>query len=122
MVNNVILLIGSLSYAGQGNVIKGFIPASRVQTYLRKMTSGTVYRLNKFFGSRNKAQYRVADHNVTVMFSWNTDLTPLQNSPVLFPEDRFRFHDHEEFEANCDLGGDLYGMPCLFHLYSTMRI
>ncbi|CAG7890077.1 uncharacterized protein LOC103839974 isoform X1 [Brassica rapa] len=92
----------------QGNVIKGFIPASRVQTYLRKMTSGTVYRLNKFFGSRNKAQYRVADHNVTVTFSWNTDLTPLQNSPVLFPEDRFRFHDHEEFEANCDLGGDLY--------------
>ncbi|KAL0677169.1 hypothetical protein Bca4012_005150 [Brassica carinata] len=92
----------------QGNVIKGFIPASRVQTYLRKMTSGTVYRLNKFFGSRNKAQYRVADHNVTVTFSWNTVLTPLQNSPILFPEDRFRFHDHEEFEANCDLRGDLY--------------
>nr|VDD35830.1 unnamed protein product [Brassica oleracea] len=92
----------------QGNVIKGYIPASRVQTYLRKMTSGTVYRLNKFFGSRNKAQYRVADHNVTVMFSWNTVLTPLQNSPILFPEDRFRFHDHEEFEANCDLRGDRY--------------
>ncbi|KAH0892187.1 hypothetical protein HID58_054616 [Brassica napus] len=92
----------------QGNVIKGFIPASRVQTYLRKMTSGTVYRLNRFFGSRNKAQYRVADHNVTVTFSWNTVLTPLQNSPILFPEDRFRFHDHEEFEANCDLRGDLY--------------
>ncbi|CDY39484.1 BnaC03g60940D [Brassica napus] len=92
----------------QGNVIKGFIPASRVQTYLRKMTSGTVYRLNRFFGSRNKAQYRVADHNVTVTFSWNTVLTPLQNSPILFPEDQFRFHDHEEFEANCDLRGDLY--------------
>ncbi|CAN6839902.1 unnamed protein product [Brassica oleracea] len=92
----------------QGNVIKGFIPASRVQTYLRKMTSGTVYGLNKFFGSRNKAQYRVADHNVTVTFSWNTVLTPLQNSLILFPEDRFRFHDHEEFEANCDLRGDLY--------------
>ncbi|CAN6843105.1 unnamed protein product [Brassica oleracea] len=92
----------------QGNVIKGFIPASRVQTYLRKMTSGIVYRLNKFFRSRNKAQYRVADHNVTVTFSWNTVLTPLQNSPILFPEDRFRFHDHEEFEANCDLRGVLY--------------
>uniref|UniRef100_A0A0D3DC04 Replication factor A C-terminal domain-containing protein n=1 Tax=Brassica oleracea var. oleracea TaxID=109376 RepID=A0A0D3DC04_BRAOL len=42
------------------------------------------------------------------MFSWNTVLTPLQNSLVPFPEDRFRFHDHEEFEANCDLRGDLY--------------
>ncbi|CAN6802602.1 unnamed protein product [Brassica oleracea] len=31
-----------------------------------------------------------------------------QNSPVPFPEDRFRFHDHEEFEANCDHRGDLY--------------
>nr|VDD33718.1 unnamed protein product [Brassica oleracea] len=92
----------------QGNVIQGFIPASRVQTYLREMTSGSVYRLNKFFGSRSKVQFRVADHNVTVTFSWNTVLTPLQNSPVPFPEDRFRFHDHEEFEANCDLRGDLY--------------
>ncbi|KAL0751592.1 hypothetical protein Bca101_033595 [Brassica carinata] len=92
----------------QGNVIQGFIPASRVQTYLREMTSGSVYRLNKFFGSRSKVQFRVADHNVTVTFSWNTVLTPLQNSPVPFPEDRFQFHDHEEFEANCDLRGDLY--------------
>ncbi|KAH0883139.1 hypothetical protein HID58_059235 [Brassica napus] len=100
----------------QGNVIQGFIPASRVQTYLREMTSGSVYRLNKFFGSRSKVQFRVADHNVTVMFSWNTVLTPLQNSLVPFPEDRFRFHDHEEFEANCDLRGDLYDYVCHMRL------
>ncbi|KAF3566143.1 hypothetical protein DY000_02018953 [Brassica cretica] len=92
----------------QENVIQGFIPASRVQTYLREMTSRSVYKLNKFFGSRSKVLFRVADHNVTVPFSWNTVLTPLQNSLVPFPEDRFRFHDHEEFEANCDLRGDLY--------------
>ncbi|CAN6825725.1 unnamed protein product [Brassica oleracea] len=80
------------------------------------MTSGSVYRLNKFFGSRRKVQFRVADHNVTVMFSWNTVLTPLQNSLVPFPEDRFRFHDHEEFEANCDLRGDLYDYVCHMRL------
>ncbi|KAG2321788.1 hypothetical protein Bca52824_015001 [Brassica carinata] len=83
----------------KGNVIQGFIPASRVQTYLREMTA---------FGLRSKVQFRVADHNVTVSFSWNIFLTPLQNSPVPFPEDRLRFHDHEEFEANCGLKGDLY--------------
>ncbi|KAL0649748.1 hypothetical protein Bca4012_092439 [Brassica carinata] len=28
--------------------------------------------------------------------------------PISFDEDRFRFHSHEDFEANCDLKGDLY--------------
>ncbi|KAF3577771.1 hypothetical protein DY000_02030518 [Brassica cretica] len=28
--------------------------------------------------------------------------------PISFDEDRFRFHSYEDFEANCDLKGDLY--------------
>lgn len=33
----------------------------------------------------------------------------LQDSSIPFDEDRFRFHSYEEFEANWELKGDLYG-------------
>ena len=53
--------------------------------------------------------YRVAEPDVTIAFSWNSVLSGLEDSPVQFPEDRFRFYGYEEFEAACDLKGDLYG-------------
>lgn len=73
------------------------------------MIAGSVYRLNKFYGFKSKTVYRVAESSVTITFSWNSVLSVLEDSPVGFPEDRFRFHRHEEFEAACDLKGDLYG-------------
>ena len=95
----------------QGTVIQGFVPAGRVGTF--DLVAGSVYNLSNFFGSRSKDQYRVADHVATVSFSWNSSLSVLENPPVLFPEDRFRFHTYEEFKANCDSRGDLYGRTCL---------
>ncbi|KAL0833838.1 hypothetical protein Bca101_085727 [Brassica carinata] len=86
--------------------IQGFVPARRVGTF--DLTDGVMYKLNNFFGSRSKVQYRIADHIATVSFTWNSDLAVLDNPPVPFPEDRFRFHGYEEFRANCDSKGDLY--------------
>ncbi|CAN7039525.1 unnamed protein product, partial [Brassica rapa subsp. trilocularis] len=65
-------------------------------------------RLNNFFGSRNKTLYRVAEPSVVITFSSASTLSVLENSPVCFPDDRFRFHGYEEFDAACDLKGDLY--------------
>ncbi|CAN7111767.1 unnamed protein product [Brassica rapa subsp. narinosa] len=93
---------------GQGTVIQGFIPPNRIETYLPHLFAGSVYRLNNFYGSKSKTVYRVAEPDVTVAFKWNSVLSPLENSPVPFPEDRFRFYGYEEFEAACDLKGDLY--------------
>ncbi|XP_048598068.1 uncharacterized protein LOC111201360 [Brassica napus] len=90
----------------EGTVIQGFVPAGRVGTF--DLVAGSVYKLRNFFGSRNKAQFSVADHIAIVSFSWNSDLSVLENPPVLIPEDRFRFHSFEEFMANCDSKGDLY--------------
>ncbi|KAL0750388.1 hypothetical protein Bca101_032391 [Brassica carinata] len=36
------------------------------------------------------------------------DMKPLHDIPLHFDEDSFRFHSYEDFEANCDLRGDLY--------------
>ncbi|KAG2320567.1 hypothetical protein Bca52824_013780 [Brassica carinata] len=92
----------------QGTVIQGFISPGRIQKYLPKMKRGSIYKLNNFYGSSNKSMYRVSAHAVTVSFSWNSELSVLLDSTTPFDEDRFRFHSHEEFEANCDLKGDLY--------------
>ncbi|KAG2300834.1 hypothetical protein Bca52824_037306 [Brassica carinata] len=51
----------------------------------------------------------VADPVVVITFSWNSALSDLNDSSVVFPEDRFRFYRYEEFEAACELKGDLYG-------------
>ncbi|CAF1735606.1 unnamed protein product [Brassica napus] len=92
----------------EGTVIQGFIPPSRIDTYLRHMIPGSTYRLNNFFGSKTKNVYRVADPDVTIAFSWNSVLSVLKDSSIRFPEDRFRFHGYEQFEVACDLRGDLY--------------
>ncbi|KAF2585282.1 hypothetical protein F2Q70_00034983 [Brassica cretica] len=93
---------------GQGTVIQRFIPPNRIETYLPHMFAGSVYWLNNFYGSKSKSVYRVAEPDMTIAFTWNSVLSVLENSPVPFPEDRFRFYGYEEFEAVCDLRGDLY--------------
>nr|VDD47270.1 unnamed protein product [Brassica oleracea] len=90
----------------EGTVIQGFVPAGRVGTY--ELASGSVYNLSNFYGSRNKAQYRVTDHSATVTFAWNSELSVIDNPPVAFQEDRFRFYSYEEFQADCDRKINLY--------------
>ncbi|KAG2243637.1 hypothetical protein Bca52824_094531 [Brassica carinata] len=93
----------------RGIVIQGFVPAGRVGSF--DLTAGSVYKLVNFFGSRNKVQYQVADHKATLSFSWNYGLSVLENPPVQIAKDRLRFQC-EEFNANCDSRGALYGKSC----------
>ncbi|CAN6825684.1 unnamed protein product [Brassica oleracea] len=91
------------------SVIQGFIPYGRIETYLPHMKAGATYRLNKFFGSKSKTIYRVAEPGVTISFSWNSALSVLEDSSIHFPADRFRIHGFREFDAASDLRGGLYG-------------
>ncbi|KAL0793736.1 hypothetical protein Bca101_065113 [Brassica carinata] len=59
-------------------------------------------------GTAIQEQYPVADHIAIVTFTWNTDLSVLDDPPVRIPEDRFRFRSLDEFRANCDSKGGLY--------------
>ncbi|KAF2567652.1 hypothetical protein F2Q68_00024765 [Brassica cretica] len=93
----------------QGTVIQGFISPGRIEKYLPKMKRGSVYKLNNFYGSISKSIFWVADHTATMSFSWNSELSVLQDSPTPFDENSFRFHSYEDFQANCDLKGDFYG-------------
>ncbi|CAN6844047.1 unnamed protein product [Brassica oleracea var. botrytis] len=104
----VLIGIEMLLIDEEESVIQGFIPYGRIETYLRHMKTGATYRLNKFFGSKSKPIYRVAESSVTISFSWNSVLSGLEDSSISFHVDRFWIHGHREFEAGSDLRGDLY--------------
>ncbi|KAG5400888.1 hypothetical protein IGI04_015495 [Brassica rapa subsp. trilocularis] len=108
VLTKVIIGLEMLLIDQEETVIQGFIPAGRIETYLPHMEAGGIYRLNSFYGSKNKTLYRVADPSVTITFSSTSVLSDLEDSLVCIPEDRFRFRGYEEFDAACDLKGDLY--------------
>ncbi|KAH0927164.1 hypothetical protein HID58_004942 [Brassica napus] len=108
VVSKVLIGLEMLLIDQEETVIQGFIPAGRIDTYLPHMRAGGLYRLNSFFGSHNKNLYRVAEPSFTITFSSTSVLSDLTDSPVCFLEDRFRIHGYEEFDAACDLRGDLY--------------
>ncbi|WZZ32869.1 hypothetical protein YC2023_016270 [Brassica napus] len=67
----------------------------------------------------NKSVFRVADHTATVSFSWDSKLSVLRDCRTPFDEDSFRFHSYEEFQANSDLKGDLFGTLALAPMSSS---
>ncbi|CAF1803664.1 hypothetical protein Bca4012_028699 [Brassica carinata] len=115
VVTKVLIGLEMLLIDQEETVIQGFIPSGRIDTYLPHMRAGGIYRLKSFFGSNNKILYRVAEPSFTITFSSTSVLSDLEDSSVCFPEDRFRFHGYEEFDAACDLRGDLYGKFSLFY-------
>ncbi|CAG7901306.1 unnamed protein product [Brassica rapa] len=108
VLTKVLIGLEMLLIDQEETVIQGFIPAGRIETYLPHMEAGGIYRLNSFYGSKNKTLYRVADPSVTITFSSTSVLSDLEDSLVCIPENRFRFRGYEEFDAACDLKGDLY--------------
>lgn len=110
----VLLGIEMLLIDEEGTVIQDFLSAGKVDTYLPHMKAGGLYRLHNFFGSYNKKLYRVADPDFTISFTSTSVLAALDDGSLCIPEDRFRFHGYAEFEAACDLKGDLY--DCIGHI------
>ncbi|KAF8112024.1 hypothetical protein N665_0069s0050 [Sinapis alba] len=96
----------------QGTVMQGFITSTRAHTYRRHLIVGGVYALQNFFATKSKEIYRVADPSLTISFSNDSVLSPLDGNDDSgtgsFPADRFRFHSHADFEAHVGLRGDLY--------------
>ncbi|CAN6845804.1 unnamed protein product [Brassica oleracea] len=88
VLTKILLGLEMLLIDEEGTIIQGFIPSARMETYLPHM--------------------KAAEPSVIITFSLTSALSVLENSPVCFPDDRFRFYGYEEFDAACDLKGDLY--------------
>lgn len=60
-----------------GNGYSRFYLSRTVETYMPHLKAGSVYLLNKFYGSRSKDQSSVADHSVTISLALNFVLSVL---------------------------------------------
>ena len=53
--------------------------------------------------------YRVADQKLVICFTHTSVLKKLEENIEAILDQRFKFHSYADFEANCDLRGDLPG-------------
>ncbi|WZZ11260.1 hypothetical protein YC2023_097181 [Brassica napus] len=108
--NRSSLLMYELADFPRATVGQGFISSNWVVRHQGNLNCGTIYQLMNFFATKaNTSIYRVVDDNLTIHFTHSSVLSELQDNPVVIQRDRFRFHSFQEFEANCDLQGDLCG-------------
>ncbi|KAG2282155.1 hypothetical protein Bca4012_050678 [Brassica carinata] len=63
------------------------------------------FRLIHFWEARNPVKKILIGLEMLLI---DEQLSVLLDIPIPFDEDRFRFHSYGDFEANCDLKGDLY--------------
>ncbi|KAG2316076.1 hypothetical protein Bca52824_019198 [Brassica carinata] len=101
----------AMKSAAKSQLTTGKAPVAMYFNDISLGPSESQLRSRNFYGVKSKEIYRVADQSLTVSFSNGSVLAPLDDIPasVSFPTDRFRFHTHEDFQANSGLRGDLYG-------------
>nr|VDC77672.1 unnamed protein product [Brassica rapa] len=81
----------------QGTVIQGFISPGRNETYLPKMKRGSVYKLDNFYGSRNKSVFGLLIILLLCRSHGTSELTVLLDCPSQFDDDRFGFIHMKSF-------------------------
>ncbi|CAN7084289.1 unnamed protein product [Brassica oleracea var. botrytis] len=55
-----------------------------------------------------EVMYRVADQKLVICFTHTSVLKKLEENIEAILDQRFKFHSYADFEANCDLRGDLH--------------
>ncbi|KAH0903923.1 hypothetical protein HID58_043426 [Brassica napus] len=80
---------------------------------------GSIYTLTNFFASNNKMMYGVADQKLVICITHTSIMSKLEENIEGIPSQCFRIHSFADFEANCDLRGDLHGKLCLSPMSSS---
>ncbi|CAF2057955.1 unnamed protein product [Brassica napus] len=71
----------------QGTVIQGFISPGRIEKYLPDMKRGSVYKLNNFYGPRNKSVFRSFKLSVISKATSTSNADQEGNHKAPVPED-----------------------------------
>ncbi|KAF3604571.1 hypothetical protein F2Q69_00037435 [Brassica cretica] len=74
---------------------------------------GSIYTLTNFFASNNKMMYGVADQKLVICITHTSIMSKLEENIEGIPSQSFRIHSFADFEANCNLRGDLHGCKAL---------
>ncbi|KAH0910634.1 hypothetical protein HID58_033955, partial [Brassica napus] len=73
-----------------------------------QLKRGSIYTLTNFFASNSKVMYGVADQKLVICITHTSILSKLEENIEGIPSQCFRIHSFADFEANCDLRGDLH--------------
>ncbi|WZZ03691.1 hypothetical protein YC2023_089612 [Brassica napus] len=87
---------------------QGFIDQNRRNQYEKELQRGRVYTLTNLYASNSKVMYHVADQRLVICISHAFALSKVEEDIEGILTERFRIHSFSDFEANCDLRGDLH--------------
>ncbi|KAH0908103.1 LOW QUALITY PROTEIN: hypothetical protein HID58_031424, partial [Brassica napus] len=91
----------------QSTLIHGSINSSRVDTFRRRLSEGSVYSLSGFDVARANPKYRLSDSPVSIRFNDGTFFEPKTDSDKDIPTELFRFRSHEQFLALANTNREL---------------
>ncbi|CDY10332.1 BnaC05g29470D [Brassica napus] len=91
-----------------GNLAQGFIGQNRRNQYEKELQRGRIYTLTNFYASNSKVMYHVADQRLVICISHASAMSKDEEDIEGILTERFRVHSFSDFEANCDLRGDLH--------------
>ncbi|WZZ15766.1 hypothetical protein YC2023_108855 [Brassica napus] len=104
----ILLGIEMLMIDEEGTLAQGFIGQNRRAQYEKELRRGSIYTLTNYYASNSKVMYHVADQRLVICISHASALSKVDGDIEGILTERFRIHSFSEFEANCDLRGDLH--------------
>ncbi|KAG2252152.1 hypothetical protein Bca52824_082288 [Brassica carinata] len=81
---------------------------NRRNQYKKELKRGRIYTLTNYYASNSKVMYHVADQRLVICISHASELRKVEEDIEAILTERFRIHSFADFEANCDLRGDLH--------------
>ncbi|CAN7046825.1 unnamed protein product [Brassica oleracea var. botrytis] len=104
----ILLGIEMLMIDAEGTLAQWFIGQNRRNKYEKELQRGRIYTLTNFYESNSKVMYHVADQRLVICISHASAQSKDEEDIEGILTERFRVHSFLDFEANCDLRGDLH--------------
>ncbi|WZZ51622.1 hypothetical protein YC2023_051729 [Brassica napus] len=96
----ILLGIEMLMIDAESTLAQGFIGQNRRNQYEKELKRGSIYTLTNYYASNSK--------RLVICISHASVLTKVEEDSEDILTERFRIHSFTDFEANCDLRGDLH--------------
>ncbi|KAF2538557.1 hypothetical protein F2Q68_00019764 [Brassica cretica] len=88
-------------------LIHGSINSSRIDTFRRRLSEGSVYFLSGFDIARSNPKFRLSDSPVSIRFNDETFFETKTDSDKDIPTELFRFRSHEQLLTLANTNRDL---------------
>ena len=98
----------------QSTLIHRSINSSRVDTFRRRLSEGSIYSLSGFNVARSNPKFRLSDSPVSIRLNDETFFETKTDSDKDIPTEIFRFHSHEQLLALTNTNRELPGISLMY--------